>query len=256
MRRAALPLLALGFATGCSAQSSSPEPPLHSSDFATSQFKASFSAQSGDSNVKVYASLFAKNAQNVQKGVELDDGDTLTATVAGGAPITLEEVSGDGSASITYVATLPFATDAEDIFVALVRGGGKVSAPNTVIHLPAPFTMTSSATTGSIKFGDPVDVKVTPPPPPTTPLRLEAVGSCVASSGNESLAAPKFDANGNGTIDTNQIKMDRSSTCDLDLYLDEIGDPGVLDPAYAGGLIGFGDVQSEQRRDVKVTATP
>ena len=251
---AALSLLVL-LAAGCSAQSSSPDPSLHSSSLATNMLKASFSAQSGDSNVKVFASLFAKDAQGHQKGVVLDPGDSFTAGVAGGSSVTLSQQASDG-ASVTYTATLPLASDAEDIVVALVRGSGQVSAPSSVIHLPAPFTMTSSATAGSIKFGDPVNVTVTPPPPASTPLLFEAFGSCVASSGNGNLTAPTFDANGNGTFDTNQIKMDRSSTCELDLYLDELGPPGSLDPAYGGGLTGFNDAQSEQRRDIRVTATP
>lgn len=251
---AAISLIA-SLAAGCAVQSTtSPDPTLHSASIETNQMKASFSAQSGDSNVKVFGTLFAKNAKGAETGITLDEGDSLTATTPGASPVALtaEPVEANSS-TVTYTATLPLATAAEDITIALVREGTHVSAPSTVIHLTAPFTMTSPATTGSVKFGAAVDVKVTPPP--ATPLDLEAVGSCVSSTGNDSLTAPAFDDNGNGIIDTSQIKLDESSTCVVDLYLDELGD-GVLDPAYAGGLVGIGDVRSEQRRDIKVTMTP
>lgn len=250
MKKIGILSLLVSLAAGCSVHSSNSDAPLHSSDLSTNLLNASFSAQSGDSNVKVFASLFAKDAKGDQKGVELDPNDTFTATVAGGAPVTLTAEAPDGS-NVTYTATLPLATDAEDITIALVRGNGQVSAPSSVIHLPAAFTMTSPATTGTLKFGAPVDVKVTPAP--TTPLRFEAFGDCVSKDGNDSLTAPTFDADGNGTFDTNQIKLDRASTCQLDLYLDELGD-GTLDPAY-GGAFGAG-VESEQRRDIRVTMTP
>lgn len=254
-------------ATGCSVSTSSPpNPSLHSASIETNQMVASFSAQSGDSNVKVYASLFAKNDKGNNTGVTLDQGDSLVVTVAGSAPITM--TAGDqepSSSAIPYSATLPYATDAEDITVALVRSGSHVGAPRTVIHLPAPFTLTTSVPKGArIKLGATIAVKVAPPP--TGGLAFEVAGPCVSSSGNDGLTPPAFDVQGNGDIATSQVHLDGTSACDVAFYIDELGQNGTLDPAYKGGLSGVdqafpgtsesSDVVSEQRRAVTITMQP
>ncbi|MEO8876067.1 MAG: hypothetical protein ABI461_10805 [Polyangiaceae bacterium] len=253
---ALLSLFAVSLVTGCSINSSSNSAPaddsLHSAGIATNQIKVALSAQSGDQNVKVYASLHAYAANGDSKHVTLDQGDVLTASVAGLDAFVLT-LQPDNGGDVTYTATLPVAMAAEDVTIAFVRGAGKTSAPNSIVHVPLPFTMTTDTT--SLKYGSPVSVKVTPAP--TTATTFEVSGPCLASDGNDSLTAPTLDANGVGTINTQQIKLSStSSSCSVGLFLSTYDDDGKIDSAFAGGFIGLGDTEGQQKRGLIVTMNP
>lgn len=252
---ALLALVASPFVVGCSFSSSNDSsslpPTLHSANLETNQMRASFSAQSGDSNVKVYASVFNVDSSNNLVGITLDAGDYFTASVEGSAPITLTAEPQDPSGStISYTGTLPLATSAEDITVALVRSGNHVSAPKTTIELPTPFAITSSVP-ATLKAGK--SFPVTLSPAPVGGIDMDVTGSCVAST-FDGYTAPSLDAYGSGIVDTSQISINGSG-CSVDLFFDTLGG-GTLDSAYAGGLVGFGDVQSEQRRAITLNMTP
>ncbi len=249
-----LSLLVAPFVAACTISSTSTNPPpgsLHSANVATNQMRASFSAQSGDSNVKVYASVFAKNANGDTVGVALDQGDTFTASIAGSAPITLTVESAENT-TIPYTATLPLATAAEDITIALVRGNGQVSAPRSVIHLPAPFTIVANVPP-TVKIGTNIPFRIDPAP--FASLEMEVVGDCIASHAG-GYEAPSLDDTGSGFMNTAQIELNNGSGCPTDLYLDIYGSDGSVDSAFAGGLTGLGDVLGEQRRAVTTTLTP
>jgi hypothetical protein len=254
---ALLSLVTSPFVIGCSinTDASPPDPPLHSASISTSQMRASFSAQAGDQNVKVYASVFGTDANgNTTKGIELDEGDYFTASIAGSAPTTLTEGAQEDSLSaIPYSATLPLATAAEDITIALVRGHGQVSAPKSTVHLPAPFTLTTTAP-ASIKARSSIPVHLTPAPDAI--LTLEATGSCIADdNNNDNLTAPTIDEEGNGIIDTNQIALTGSGTCEASLFLSYSDSSGSVDSAFKGALDLFGDADGLQKRAITVTFT-
>jgi hypothetical protein len=254
---ALLSLVASPFVIGCSinTETAPPDPPLHSASIATSQMRASFSAQAGDQNVKVYASVFGTDANgNTTKGIELDEGDYFTASVAGSAPITLTEGAQESSLSaIPYSATLPLATAAEDITIALVRGHGEVSAPKSTVHVPAPFTLTTTAP-ASVKARSSIPVHLDPAPDAI--LTLEATGSCIADdNNNDNLTAPTLDAEGNGIINTEQIALTGSGACDAILFLSYDDVTGSIDSAYRGSLDPFGSSDGSQKRAITVTFT-
>jgi hypothetical protein len=251
---ALLSLVVAPFVVACSISSSNSDPPpgsLHSANVATNQMRASFSAQSGDSNVKVYASVFAKNANGDSVGVALDQGDYFTASVAGSAPITLTVEPAENT-TIPYTATLPLATAAEDITIALVRGNGQVSAPRSVIHLPAPFTIVANVPP-TVKIGTNIPFRIDPAT--FDSLEMEVVGDCIADN-SDGYDAPTLDDTGSGVMNTAQIKLKNGSGCSTDLYLDIYGSDGSVDSAFAGGLTGLGDVLGEQRRAVTTSLTP
>lgn len=252
---ALLSLLVAPFAVGCSidSSSSSGSDSLHSANVPTNQMKASFSVQSGDSNVKVFAAVFAKDAKGSTKGITLDEGDSFVVTVTGSAPVTLTPASDDDD--VHYSTTLPLATTAEDLTIALLRGNGQVSAPNSFVHLAAPFTMTSSSP-DTVKKGSSIPFNLAPVPASQPSLKLEIFGPCLADTGNDSLATPTIDGDGNGAIDTSKFNLKDFSSCELQLYIDALS-VGTLDSAFAGGLTGLDqDLESEQRRAIIRTLTP
>ncbi len=249
---ALISLLVAPFVVGCSGSSSSSDSnSLHSANVPTNQMKASFSVQSGDSNVKVFAAVFSKDAKGATRGITLDQGDSFVVTVAGSAPVTLTAGTDD---DVHYSTTLPLATTAQDLTIALLRGSGQVSAPNSFVHLAAPFTMTSP-TANTVKRGSSIPFNLEPVPASQASLKLEVFGPCLADTGNANLATPVIDGDGNGAIDTSKFNLKDFSSCALELYIDALS-VGTLDSAFAGGLTGLDeDLESEQRRAIIRTLT-
>ncbi|MEO8801180.1 MAG: hypothetical protein ABI551_25030 [Polyangiaceae bacterium] len=251
---ALLSLLVAPFVVGCSGSSSSSDSSsLHSANVPTNQMKASFSVQSGDSTVKVFAAVFSKDAKGATRVITLDQGDSFVVTVAGSAPVTLTMAPSDDDGH--YSTTLPLATTAEDLTIALLRGSGQVSAPNSFVHLAAPFTMTSSSS-DTVKKGSSIPFNLDPVPASQASLKFEVFGPCLADTGNDNLATPAIDGEGNGAVDTSKFNLKDFSSCELQLYIDALS-VGTLDSAFAGGLTGLDqDLESEQRRAIVRTLTP
>ncbi|HEX7667880.1 MAG TPA: hypothetical protein VF407_25310 [Polyangiaceae bacterium] len=238
------------FVFGCSSSSSN-DSSFHSSNIATSEMVPSFSVQSGDSNVKVFAALFKKNDDNDNSSlVTLDDGDSFVATPDGGTPVTLTHGPNDDDAH--YSATLPLATAAENITIAFVRGNGQVSAPNTVVPLAAPFAMTSTSP-DTVKKGDMIPFTLAPVPSlKSSDIQFEIFGPCVDDS-DTTLPTPVVDVDGNGSFDTNKLPLKGSTTCQVQLYVDALT-TGTTDAAFKGGSANA--VPCEQRRAITRTITP
>jgi len=257
---ALLSLLAGPFVVGCtfgssntsnSSSYSASQEPLHSATIATGELKPSLSAQSSDTTIKIYAALFANPNGGGNVGVVLDQGDFFTAKVGSSdATVLTMEPLEDGT-TVHYTATIPAATTAEDIVIALVRGGGQVSAPYSVIHVPAPFAFVSTPPV-SIKYGAALAVQVAPASSDT--IKFEATGSCVATTGNDSLTAPVLDDSGKGVIDTSQIKLvDGSPGCDISFYL-SFSEYGSIDSAFASDFT-IVDIEGLQKRGMDTAVT-
>lgn len=268
-----LTLLAASFAMGCTIRSSSyssdsstsgPSSSTqniteHSSSLETYELSASMSAQSDGTTLKIYAAVFDASTS---QGVTLDQGDFFTASTGAGDPLVLVlEASSDPSV-VHYSASLPASTSAQDVTIAFVRQNGQTSAPQTLIHVPAPFNLTTTGST-SVNFGDPLSIQATPAP--TGDTLLEATGSCLYSSDydenpNTFWDELSFDGNGNAQIPTGVLILANEGTsseaCSISFFVSAVNE-GSLDPAFAGGATGGQqDIEGSQKRGVVASVTP
>ncbi len=229
----------------------------HSTSLETYQMAASMSAQSDGTTIKIYASLFDSSTS---EGVLLDQGDFFTATSGSGDPLVLVLEPSTDPTVVHYSASLPATTDAPDITIAFVRQSGRTGAPQSIVHVPAPFTLVSSGSL-SVRFGDPIAIQATPVP--TDNIVLEATGDCLQTpldgdDPNTFTNAITFDANGNAVIDTGLLDLAYASSgdaCNISFYVSAVHE-GTLDPAFAGGASGFMDVEGLQKRGLQATVTP
>jgi hypothetical protein len=262
-------------ATGCAIQSSSSSATVsssggsngstsngqvsaeHSSNIETYQMAASMSAQSDGTTTKVYAEVIdaATPAE-----VVLDEGDFFTATNGSGDPVVLVLEPSTTDSKIVYAASLPASTNAQDITIAFVRRNGQTSAPQSIVHVPAPFTLSASGPS-SVQQGDAISIRATPAP--TGDNVLEATGDCLATVAygddpNTFDDALTFDADGNATIDTSLLYFDGSestgATCNISFYVSAV-QQGTLDPAFAGGIAADWNVEGLQKRGFQATVT-
>ncbi|HEX7667879.1 MAG TPA: hypothetical protein VF407_25305 [Polyangiaceae bacterium] len=248
------------FATGCTitstssgssgSSSSTQQQPLHSSTVDVAQMRASMSAQASDTTVKIYASLFADDGSTGNRGVVLDTGDYFTAQIGNGEPVVLTMEPLESSDIVHYTATLPAPADAADVTIALVRPAGKIGAPSSVVHLPAPFRFTTTPPV-SVHAGDTLEVGLDPAPDGY--VEIEASGACVDadSSTNDWFQA----TNADGSVDVHTslaFVSGKSAGCDVSFYVSSI-DEGTLDPAFAGGISGIFDVEGIQKRGFDVS---
>jgi hypothetical protein len=218
-----------------------------SASLATSQMSASMSAQSDGTTLKIYAALFDSETS---EGITLDTGDFFTVSTGGsGDPLVLVNEPSNDPTVIHYSASLPAPTTAQDVVISFVRQNGGLGAPNTTIHVPAPFVVSTTAMT--VSYGD--DLKIQATPIPTDDIQVSATGSCLESEYNgDSQFSPNtfddavtFDQNGNGTFSTEGLVLvdpSSASDCNVALYLTAVHD-GALDPAFGGGLSGSHDVE-------------
>jgi len=215
------------------------------------------SAQSDGTTMKIYASVFDGGTS---QGIVLDQGDFFTASTGAGDALVLVLEPSDDPTVVHYSASLPAPATAQDVVIGLVRQNGGVSAPNSVIHVPAPFSIVSTPP-ASIAYGDDLSVQVSPVP--TDAIEVQASGSCLvdAAGGGGNLNtyenAITFDANGNGTFSTEWLMMSgasSSSGCNVSLYFSAIHD-GTLDSAFGGGVSGFHDIEGTQKRAMTLVVT-
>jgi hypothetical protein len=256
---ALLALIAAPFVAGClintSSNNSSDAQSLHSANIETNQMLASFSVQAGETNVSVYAAVFQSDSNGISTGggIVLDPGDYFTATVAGSTPIILGSEAG---VPAEYTATLPLATAAEDVTIAFVRGSGHVSAPDSVIHVPAPFTITTPAP-ASLRIGGTFAVHVDPPPADSTSADFDVTGDCIVDSKTNTYDLT-FDAQGNAVLNATSLSIsDGSSGCSASFFINVHGTGGSVDSAFATSLLSAdGPSDGEQRRAFTTNVTP
>ena len=224
----------------------------HSANLDVSQMRASMSAQSDGTTIKVYASLFDTDTD---EPITLDTGDFLTATAGSGDPLVLVLEPYTDAFSVHYAASIPAGASAQDITIAFIRQSGKPGAPSSIVHVPAPFSIVStpaaSITSGSLL---PIQVK----PVPTANILIETTGSCLYAGSGQSGAdvesfpqSVTFDQNGNGSFDTSQLDL-LNSGCDVSFYVSAVTN-GTLDPAFAGGESGDLDAEGSQKRGFQQT---
>jgi hypothetical protein len=225
---------------------------MHSADFDVSQMRASMSAQSDGTTIKVYASVFDVASD---EPITLDSGDFFTATTGSGDPLVLVLESYTDAFSVHYAASLPAGTGAQDVTIAFVRQSGKLGAPRTIVHVPAPFSIVSTPT-ASIAYGSPLSIQVKPVP--NDDILIEATGSCLYAGSGQSGAdvesypdSMTFDQNGNGSFDTSQLDV-LDSGCNVSFFVSDVTN-GTIDPAFAGGESGDLDAEGSQKRGFQQT---
>ena len=270
-----LALLLTPVMTGCSIDTESSEPSSgyynpssssvsasdtqHSANVPTASMYVSMSAQSDGTTTKIYASVFDSETS---ESITLDTGDFFTASVPGmGDPIVLVLEPASDPAIVHYAGSLPASAAAQDVTIGFVRETGNVSAPSTIIHVPAPFAVSSAAS--SVSYGNDLSIRATPAP--QDDIELEATGSCLLDSydGDDDYNpntfddAVTFDANGNATLSTELLELggtSSSSGCDVSFYFSAIHD-GVIDPAFGGGISGTHDVEGSFKTKLDETLT-
>ena len=239
---------------GYSSSASPPPTTLHSASYDVSQLRASMSAQAGDSTVKVYAALFADDASANNVAVVLDSGDFFTVQSAGsGDAVVLVREPAEDPTDVHYTATLPAPADAQDLVIAFHRPAGFQDAPNTLVHLPAPFTIESTPPV-SVKKGNSLDVAVSRDL--GSLAELEVSGTCLDPDKNPA-SWIVLDYNDSITIDTSGLvyAQGQTSGCDVSFYLSEVTD-GSLDPNFLGGVSGWLDVEGIQKRGFDTAVVP
>jgi hypothetical protein len=168
--------------------------------------------------------------------LELTGPDKLTATM-GGTPKDL-----DSSGSVSYAATFPTEA-AGPVVIAFMRGPADTSAPNTTVNLPAPFTLSLSATQVSRATGS---LAVTWTPPGSGNLDSSMSGPCI------DLDLQTIPDDGTATISGDQIHArNTTDACTVTLTLART-QSGEVDPAFTEG----GDVDAHQIRSASFTSTP
>ena len=168
--------------------------------------------------------------------LELVGKDRLTATAGG----VTKELDNNG---LAYAATFP-GDAAGSIVVAFMRGDADVSAPNTTVNLPAPFTLTLGAQELSRAAGD---LAFTwSPASGTGDVDVSADGRCVG------LHLETTPDDGSSSISGDQLHAQNvDDACQVVLTLART-QSGEVDPAFTEG----GRVHAHQIRSASFTSTP
>jgi hypothetical protein len=241
-------VLAATCLTACSSSSSSTkqaEPPVGSSTATTKELRLSFSAQSDGQNVRVYASAFVNKDGKGNKPAVLDTGDFFSAKMGdAGEDVVLTREAFDDDV-VHYTAVFPSPATSTDVTLSLTRPAGKTSAPGSVVHLPAPFQITSVPPV-SVKIGSPLPVSVTPAPKAKFDVDVE--GACIKDKKKSFFGALSFDAEGTASFDTKGIETDPSGSagCDVTIYVRAL-QYGTVAPELAGGVGGLDGEGLQQR---------
>lgn len=203
--------------------------------------------------MKIYAALFADDADANNVAVELDSGDFFTVQSGSGDPVVLVREPAEDPTDVHYTATLPAPADAQDFAIAFHRSAGRQGAPNTVIHVPAPFTIESTPPV-SVKRGSTLDVQVSRDL--GSLAELEVSGTCLDPDKNPA-SWIVLDYNDSITIDTSGLVYAQGQTngCDVSFYLSEVQD-GSLDPNFQGGVSGWLDIEGIQKRGFDTAVVP
>jgi hypothetical protein len=208
------------------------------SSYATNDIEPLMTAESNGSSMSVRVVLQANADQYLYVG----DGDALTASL-GATPFPLTEHR-ESSHWVWYTAELPALADAGDVHVSFLRSDSKVSAPATLIHVPAPFdfTMPVPATINAHQGFD-LTVEGAGPARVQVSLDGECLQTCLADN-PPSFQAPcnsfyaEVDAKGRGRVDLTrlglQFKDQKPAECDVFVSA-RIEKAGPSDGAFSAG---------------------
>lgn len=216
---------------------------VKSQDIKTSGLYADLDATAtGDNKTKVKATLTL--GQGSLTFLELSSGDVLTAST-GTTSKTMSRTSLFGST--WYEAELGGDTANMDVKVSLSRAAD-ASAPNSVVTLPAPFSI--STPTPNQKFSRaaaPIFVSWQGAGQPDE-LRLGASGSCIDSISEAALSAD----NGQHTLPALKAKAgEEAKSCAVVITMRRVR-KGQVDPAYGKG----GSFEAKVERSVTITSDP
>jgi hypothetical protein len=179
--------------------------------------------------------------------VVLSAGDTITAKSGSDSPHTLSKSEFLGI--VNYVGTLSGDDEGKSFTVALNRGSGDTSAPNSSFTLPAKLELTSPAAgTTFVRGRDPITVSWDNSGKPDK-LSVELTGTCIDS-------IVKSDVTDNGTlvIGSSEVKASKDNetkTCELTLRVGRLR-TGTLDSAYGKGGTSIG----QQVRTLTIKSGP
>lgn len=186
--------------------------------------------------------------------LELASSDTLLAYANG-----ITKVMRDNSSFLgaSYTTTFPFDDEGTEFRVEFDRSEG-TSAPNSVVTLPAPFTITS---TPGATYAKNAIVSVTWEPAYTTDnMLVDYWITCPDSNGDSYLATYTVGATDNGQRDINVSEIlnkaspgikDSSKGCRLEITVIRRRF-GELDPHYGEG----GSIAAVQKRKISVNIAP
>ncbi len=236
---------------GQSPQPSTPSPPIASGTLDTASMQPSFSAQSDGTSVKVYAALLGSTPGPNSGFVQLDPGESFTATLGGETlPLTLEPSPSDNH--IHYAATFPEPGAAAEVVIAFQRPAGKTSAPMSTVTVAAPFEFASPLAT-TFHRGDPLTLALAPA---RSPLPASAAGRMAIAFEGACMPSPFADyeygldvqPDGTATFTTGGVLFGDeagqtqgiSPGCDVTIHV-RADTSGKLDPAFGNG--GFEGLQ-------------
>jgi hypothetical protein len=231
-------VVVLAASTGCVVHTQTNTDPQPSGGSDVAQMQASFSAQSDGQTIQVYTALMNGGF------LTLSDGDALTASLDGAAPVKLLE-SRDGN-TVHYVGSFAQPKDKATVAIALSRSG-KTGAPASSVELPPFFTVTEPLPAQIAKVG-------------AIPIRLtgytqyyaaiEVKGACVQNG--DAHVAFQLDPNQHADVPVTQIPFANLATfpCDVDVFVrSEL--QGKVDPAFKGGSF-----EGLEQLALKTTITP
>ena len=186
--------------------------------------------------------------------LELSSSDTLLAYANGVTRVMRDNSSFLGA---SYTTTFPFDDEGTEFRVEFNRSEG-TSAPNSVVTLPAPFSITS---TPGITYAKNAIVSVTWEPAYTTDdMLVDYWITCPGSNGNSYLATYTVGAVDNGQRDITVSEIlskaspgirDSSRGCTLEIKVIRRR-LGELDPHYGEG----GSISAAQKRKISVNIAP
>lgn len=241
MRKLVLPmgLLALS-AIGCQ--------PADSSDVATHGIYADISVTAGDAGGSdVYTSLRVGGPLS-NTYLELTGGDQLIAYTGSGFGISTSMNETNTLGLISYHANFPGQVADTPFKVSFLRDT-EVSAPDTEMTLPAPFTITAPATNTTFsRASDPITVTWSGSGQPD-PMTYSIIGGCIQSQFNDTISSDS----GTLTIPAGTILASTTGggTCAVSIGILRARN-GSLDPAYGEG----GTARAYQNRNVTINSAP
>lgn len=222
-------VMAAGLAAGCKQE-------VESTDVRTSGvYPVVDVSADGSGSVRVLVKLKV-GGPNANTYLDLTGDDHLSATF-GGVTQPL-----DSSGSVGYATT--FNTDTPGpVVISFLRGMADTSAPDTLVNLPAAFSLSLSSTESSRATGS---VNATWTPAGTANIESSLVGSCV------DIIAETIPDDGAATIAGDQLHAHGADdACTVTLTLARV-QAGQVDPAFTEG----GDIKARQVRSASFTTTP
>ena len=189
----------------------------------------------------------------------LDEGDYFTASVAGSAPITLTGRRAGGFVVGDSIFRDAASRDCRGRHHDRARSRPR-SSERAEVHrafAAAPFTLTTTAPTSWSKRAPYIPVHLTPAPDASLSRSRRPAAASQTTTITTISPPPTIDEAGNGIINTEQIALTGSGTCEASLsFLSYSDSSGSVDSAFKGiALDLFGDAEGLQKRAITVTFT-